>query len=147
MGTSTWHNIGYKQICNFRVRALEKTQYASILYVRLKKKKNQFKQQSKFDKSLMKVYNPPQQSVWGTPAHTCCFGQCLDSAEYIVFPAVSHTESLHPQGTSISGSQQANKIQRRSAGHCRIILSCQPRHSAEYMLNPAAGQPSISPQA
>lgn len=40
LGTSTWHNTGYKQVCNFRVRALEKTQYAHILYVGLKKKIN-----------------------------------------------------------------------------------------------------------
>jgi len=35
LGTSTRHNTGCKQVCNFRARALEKTQYAHILYVRL----------------------------------------------------------------------------------------------------------------
>lgn len=49
------------------------------------------------------------------------------------------TAPPHPQGTRIRGSQLANKIWRRSAGHCRIILLCQPSHSAEYMLNSAAG--------
>lgn len=48
LATSTWHNTGYKQVCHFRVRALEKTSYALILYVGFKKK-NQFKQQRKCD--------------------------------------------------------------------------------------------------
>lgn len=40
----------------------------------------------------------------------------------------------------ISGSQQTrDKIWRRSAGCCRIVLLCQPSHSAEYLLNSAPG--------
>lgn len=48
-------------------------------------------------------------------------------------------------GSKDQGSQQANEIWRRSAGHCRIILLCQASHSAEYMLNSAAGLgPAVS---
>lgn len=85
-------------------------------------------------------YSPPQQLAWGTPARTCCCGQHLDNAGQVVFPEASCSAPLHPQGTSISGSQQIReKIWRRSAGSCRLVLLCQPSHSAEYMLNSAAG--------
>lgn len=85
-------------------------------------------------------YSPPQQPAWGTPARTCCCGQHLDNAGQVVFPEASCSAPLHPQGTSISGSQQTReKIWRRSAGSCGLVLLCQPSHSAEYMLNSAAG--------
>lgn len=69
-----------------------------------------------------------------------CILIALDNAEQGICRAVSHTAPLSPLGTSTRGSQRCReKIWRRLAGHRRITLLCQLSHSAEYMLNSAAG--------
>lgn len=61
------------------------------------------------------------------------FGQHWVGKSFQQFP------TQHPCTHREQGSEAANKPTRRSAGHCRIILLGQPSHSAEYMLNSAAG--------
>lgn len=60
-----------------------------------------------------------------TSAWTCCFGQCLDNTGQEIFPTVSHTAHLHPQGTRIRGSQQDLKEISRTLQDY-IIMPPQP---------------------